>query len=136
MNKGDPSMLASDPASIFGSGFRPRRNPPHARVNLRRSRSKVSVYSDHEPAGAGMIATWGWIEGDARQDDKPSRRRCQVSDGGTAGSLKLAQPPGRMQGPGHITLCSECGVTNGAVFIRGKAMAAELEVVMDPAVGG
>ena len=41
-----------------------------------------------------------------------------------------------MQGAGHITPCAECGVTNGTVFIRGKAMGAELKVVMDPAVGG
>jgi hypothetical protein len=41
-----------------------------------------------------------------------------------------------MRGSGHITPRAECGVTSGTIFVGGNTMAAELKVVMDPAVGG
>jgi hypothetical protein len=65
-----------------------------------------------------------------------SWRRCQVRDDGDAGSLRLVVASHGTCNSGHIPPCGECGVTSGAVFSGSHAVAAKLEVVVDPAVCG
>jgi hypothetical protein len=60
-------------------------------------------------------------------------RRCQVGDGGNVESCRLVMASHGTCNSGHLSPCAECRVTSGAVFSGGHAVAAELEVVVDPA---
>jgi hypothetical protein len=64
------------------------------------------------------------------------RRCCQVGDEGNAESLRVVMASHGTCNSGHVSPCAECRVASGTVFSGGHAMAAKLEVVVDPAVCG
>jgi hypothetical protein len=67
----------------------------------------VSVCSEPEPAVAGMIATWSWIEGGAREGDKPSRDRRQEHRGHALWALPFV-PPRHLPAHGMRLAMSTC----------------------------
>ncbi len=68
------------------------------------------------------------------QED-PSRA---LSGWGRRGQIapRLAQPSSRRCSPGHIAPSAERGAAGLAVLVGGQAVTTELEVVVDPAMGG
>jgi len=77
---------------------------------------------------------------DGCDDTQPHRQRyhwrCQVDEGGRVASIRLAKVSRSQGDADHLTPCLKGGVACGSIRGGGQAATAELEVVVDPAVGG